>query len=119
LLERRAKAKPSIGEQLPAAAAQRQLPLLVSLGHAQKLHLVPRLPEAAPTAEPSVAPRHGDTGDGFLMDSTPWHHGGANSSEHRRRLFYVTFAVPHCNPVGSTYSILDEMVGQLRLRQFL
>ena len=42
--------------------------------------------------------------------------GGANSSSRRRRLLYVTFGVPHCLPEGSTYSILDEYVGRLRLR---
>ena len=41
---------------------------------------------------------------------------GANSSSRRRRLLYVTFGVPHCLPEGSTYSILDEYVGRLRLR---
>uniref|UniRef100_A0A7S0L189 Phytanoyl-CoA dioxygenase n=1 Tax=Coccolithus braarudii TaxID=221442 RepID=A0A7S0L189_9EUKA len=58
------------------------------------------------------------SGDCFLMDSRLWHRGGENDSDCRRRLFYVTFGVPHCRPQGSTYSILDELVGRLRLRDY-
>jgi len=57
-------------------------------------------------------------GDAYLMDSRLWHRGGKNASELRRRLLYVTFGVPHCKPVGSTYSILAEMDGQLRMRDY-
>jgi hypothetical protein len=57
-------------------------------------------------------------GDAFLMDSRLWHRGGRNSSKHRRRLLYVTFGAPFCRPPGSTYSILDELVGRLRLRDY-
>lgn len=59
------------------------------------------------------------SGDAFVMDSRLWHHGGGNRSALRRRLFYVTFGVPHCHPDGSTYSILEEMAGQLRLRDWV
>ena len=57
-------------------------------------------------------------GDAFVMDSRLWHRGGCNASVSRRRLLYVTFAAPHCFPPGSTYSILDEFVGRLRLRNY-
>ena len=59
------------------------------------------------------------SGDAFVMDSRLWHHGGGNKSDSRRRLFYVTFGVPYCHPKGSTYSILDELAGQLKLRDWL
>ena len=57
-------------------------------------------------------------GDAFLMDSRLWHCGGSNHSMKRRRLLYVTFGVPHCSPRGSTYSILWELTGRLRLRHY-
>jgi hypothetical protein len=59
------------------------------------------------------------SGDAFLMDSRLWHHGGGNTSDSRRRLFYVTFGVPYCHPKGSTYSILDELAGKLKLRDWV
>ena len=57
-------------------------------------------------------------GDAFLMDSRLWHCGGSNHSARRRRLFYVTFGVPHAIPRGSTFSILDEQRNRLRLRHY-
>lgn len=58
-------------------------------------------------------------GDAYMMDSRLWHRGGSNESKLRRRLLYVTFGVPHCRPEGSTYSILDEMEGRLKLRDYV
>lgn len=60
-----------------------------------------------------------EVGDAFLMDSRLWHCGGSNGSAQRRRVLYVSFNAPHCLPRGSTYSILGELAGRLRLRHLL
>jgi len=65
-------------------------------------------------------------GDAMVMDSRTLHCGGENTSDKRRRLLYVTF---HCGtvapsadqegvarrPAHSTYSLLDEYAGMLKL----
>ena len=58
-------------------------------------------------------------GDVYMMDSRLWHRGGGNASQRRRRLLYVTFGVPYCRPEGSTYSLLEELKGRLKLRDFV
>ena len=55
-------------------------------------------------------------GDGFVMDSRLYHCGGANLSDQRRRVLCVSFAVPYCEPPGSTYSLLWELRGKFRLK---
>jgi|EP01047_Picozoa_sp_COSAG01_P082221 ectoine hydroxylase-related dioxygenase (phytanoyl-CoA dioxygenase family) len=60
----------------------------------------------------------GSAGDAMLMDSRVLHCGGANTSLQRRRLLYMTFKLPDCNPAGSTYSLLDEYRDCLRLRSW-
>ena len=57
----------------------------------------------------------GSVGDAMLMDSRVLHCGGANTSCQRRRLLYMTFKLPDCNPAGSTYSLLREYTDLLVL----
>lgn len=92
----------------------------------------PRSHGAAAHAALSADPRLGDApraaddwgpaqpallsaGDVLLMDSRAWHRGGANTSQARRVLLYLTFRVPGNAPLGSTYSLLDEYQGRFRL----
>ena len=60
----------------------------------------------------------GRAGDALLFDSRVLHCGGANTSAKRRRMLYVTWKIPYCEPSGSTYSLLPEYAGQFRLRNF-
>lgn len=55
-------------------------------------------------------------GDALVFDSRVLHCGGANMSTKRRRMLYVTWRIPYCEPSGSTYSLLPEYEGQFRLR---
>ena len=56
-------------------------------------------------------------GDVLLMDSRAVHRGSANGERgERRTLLYVTLQVPENAPPGSTYSLLPEYRGRLRLR---
>jgi hypothetical protein len=51
------------------------------------------------------------------MDSRAVHRGSANGERgERRTLLYVTLQVPENAPPGSTYSLLPEYRGRLRLR---
>lgn len=58
----------------------------------------------------------GRAGDALLFDSRVLHCGGANTSTKRRRMLYVTWKIPYCEPLGSTYSLLPEYECQFRLR---
>ena len=60
----------------------------------------------------------GRAGDALLFDSRLLHCGGANTSTSRRRMLYVTWKIPYCEPLGSTYSLLPEYEGRFRLRNF-
>ena len=59
-----------------------------------------------------------NAGDAYVMDSRLYHQGCANKSDQRRRVLCASFAVPHCEPPGSTYSLLYEMRGKLRLKNW-
>jgi len=59
-----------------------------------------------------------EAGDVLLIDSRVLHCGGANSSELRRRLLYVTLRPPGVEPSGSTDSILPEYAGRFCARDF-
>ena len=52
------------------------------------------------------------TGDALVMDSRLIHRGGGNVSSLRRALLYTSFSVPNNKPCGSTYSLLEELVGR-------
>ena len=57
-----------------------------------------------------------NAGDAYVMDSRLYHKGCSNESDQRRRVLCASFALPHCEPPGSTYSLLYEMRGKLRLK---
>uniref|UniRef100_A0A7S1ALB7 Phytanoyl-CoA dioxygenase n=1 Tax=Noctiluca scintillans TaxID=2966 RepID=A0A7S1ALB7_NOCSC len=57
-----------------------------------------------------------EIGTAVVMDSRLIHCGGANQGA-RRRLFYTTWQVPGNTPLGSTYSLREEVRGY-RLRDF-
>lgn len=56
-------------------------------------------------------------GGAALMDSRTWHCGGANSSDAPRCVLVASFGAEGSYPLGSTYSMLEHLVGKLTLRR--
>ena len=54
----------------------------------------------------------GEAGDAVIMNSRLLHCGGANSSFRRRPVFYFTFLGKGNKPVGSTFSLVEDLEGK-------
>mmetsp|Transcript_41072 Transcript_41072/g.76399 ORF Transcript_41072/g.76399 Transcript_41072/m.76399 type:complete len:432 (+) Transcript_41072:72-1367(+) len=66
---------------------------------------------------------HCAAGSAILMNSRLLHCGGTNLPEKqggsRRRFFYLTWQKPHNTNHGSTYTLMEELVGRYRVADFL